>query len=568
MHCGCVQSAEDIEALVVDEDMPELERFAKLLERGRVVQRLSVMLNLPTLVADNGADACKPLLSLLVDLTPSIVRAAGHPDGSGLAVAVAQALGALLSAAEPLPVSILEGLLLPIAIKALEIAPLTPIDENATGAEWLHFLLLLLRTRRLPPATLERTVLPWALEHGSVSAPRQHRLLCTHVLGAIAEANPHPRWIEKHFLGPALAMCQDTELVVRCSMCEQLHRIAAAVGPELAGGAPLTELLELATDEHPEVRAAAFECGVAMLPTCSASRRNDFLEPAVRRTVGVCIHLLEGSADAATERLVLRVSSNLSALLEALSRCGHFAPPLLDDSGPGGISVYERLVVCLSMSQAVELRRACARALPAAAAALATSDETAIRLHACARALRDDDERDVRTELLAALPLVASSIGTRLASTHTLPLVLWALERAEPFSLVTLLSHLPDLIATLSAGVSDHARLTLGQQLLPLLLQLEAPLAESWRGTHAIIRSFGALTDCLEPQTLFSLVLPTLFQHLVAESAAPNRLEAVTVICMHVRVPWRARIFPTSPRQRDAPPPPLVHLRARAVAHA
>ena len=69
MHCGCVQSAEDIEALVVDEDMPELERFAKLLERGRVVQRLSVMLNLPTLVADNGADACKPLLSLLVDLT-------------------------------------------------------------------------------------------------------------------------------------------------------------------------------------------------------------------------------------------------------------------------------------------------------------------------------------------------------------------------------------------------------------------------------------------------------------------------------------------------------------------
>jgi hypothetical protein len=47
----------------------------------------------------------------------------------------------------------------------------------------------------------------------------------------------------------ALTMCQDTELVVRCSMCDQLHRLAAAVGPEMASGGPLAELLELASDE-------------------------------------------------------------------------------------------------------------------------------------------------------------------------------------------------------------------------------------------------------------------------------------------------------------------------------
>ena len=449
---------------------------------------------------------------------------------------MAQALGELLSAAEPLPLSVLEGQLLPTALSALEAAPLTPMDDNAVGAEWLHFLLLLLRTGRLPPHTLERQVLPWALTRGEVSSPVHHRLLCTHMLGAIAEAHPEPRWIESHFLNQALNMCQDTELIVRCSMCEQLHRLAAAVGPELAGAGPLSELLELTSDEHPEVRAAAFDCGVSMLTSCDPARRNELLEPAVRRTVAQCIQTLETSADA-SEPLVQRLSASLEKLLEALVSCGFFEPPLLDDSAPGGVSVYESLVVALSTANSVELRCECAQALPAAAAALrAQGDEAAVRLHACARTLRDDPDRDVRMTLLAALPRVAAALGTHLATQHTLPLVLWALERAEDTtSLLPLLSAMPDLIATLGDGQSESARLTLGQQLLPLLLQLEAPLAHNWRGMNAIITQYGTLTEYLEPQTLFSLTLPTLFNQLAAETAAPNRLEAVRVICQQLR---------------------------------
>ena len=141
-----------------------------------------------------------------------------------------------------------------MALAALDAAALSPLDESPVGAEWLHLLLLLLRTRQLRPESLERSVLPWALRHGEVSSPVRQRLVCTHVIGALAEAHPEPAWIERHFLSPALNMCQDTELVVRCSMCDQLHRLAAAVGPELAGAGPLTELLELALDE---VRIAA-----------------------------------------------------------------------------------------------------------------------------------------------------------------------------------------------------------------------------------------------------------------------------------------------------------------------
>ena len=172
----------------------------------------------------------------------------------------------LLGGAEPMPLCLLEEEMLPTALAALDAAPLVPIEDNRIGAEWLHVLILLLRTGQLPASTLERLVLPWALCRGEVrfssiraglrepcpdaamtvlqvSAPVCHRLLCTHVLGALADAHPNPAWIDAHFLGQALTMCQDTELAVRSSMCDQLHRLASALGPTLAGGRPLTAAL-------------------------------------------------------------------------------------------------------------------------------------------------------------------------------------------------------------------------------------------------------------------------------------------------------------------------------------
>ena len=48
------QSVDDIEALLVEEDMPELQRFLVLLDRGVFVQRISVVENLPKLVTNHG----------------------------------------------------------------------------------------------------------------------------------------------------------------------------------------------------------------------------------------------------------------------------------------------------------------------------------------------------------------------------------------------------------------------------------------------------------------------------------------------------------------------------------
>lgn len=100
---------------------------------------------------------------------PSIIRAAEKNDDHGLAVATAQSLAELLSASPPLPSSVVDFRLLPIAMSALDSALLTPLeDKGQVGAEWLHFLLVL--TGRLQPQTIEGTVLPWALKRGEVRA--------------------------------------------------------------------------------------------------------------------------------------------------------------------------------------------------------------------------------------------------------------------------------------------------------------------------------------------------------------------------------------------------------------
>lgn len=188
---------------MVDDEMPELDRFSLLFQRGQPVQRLSVMSNLPQLYASHGAGPLERLLGLISSEIPAMMRtAAADVDEEGTAVAAAQAIVALVgieggAAGEPVPSSLMERVLLPMAMTALEELPLAPAKEGAVSAEWLHALLALLRARRMSVATLESVMLPWALRFGDNQTSVGHKLLCAHTLGALAQANPEERWIQR-----------------------------------------------------------------------------------------------------------------------------------------------------------------------------------------------------------------------------------------------------------------------------------------------------------------------------------------------------------------------------------
>ena len=195
----------------------------------------------------------------------------------------------------------------------------------------------------------------------------------------------------------------------------------------------------------------------------------------------------------------------------------------------------------LSRAAATELWCECAHALPAATAALraAGGDDAAARLLPCMRSLRDDEAREVKLALnasLAEIGLELSGRGAPLVSSSVLPLLLWSLERDEPSHMLPILEALPEIIELAAAAEpSEASRFRLGATLLPVVVNLHQPLALNWRWSNALIRQYGALTECVEPSSLASLALPPLFDYLNADSAAPNRREAVRVICMHLR---------------------------------
>lgn len=330
-------------------------------------------------------------------------------------------------------------------------------------------------------------------------------------------------------------------------MCEQLPLLAAALGPELASAGPLSEALELTSDEHPEVRAAAFDCGAALLAFCDEERRVTLLEPALRRTVAECLNSLqspemaESGGDHAPMVVLSRVAASLSFLFDRLRECGGLVGSLITETRMDGASLYDQLLLALARSPSIDHRCACTEALPAYASGLPHLPT----LHACVKALREDDDVEIRQAVAGKLSEVAVALGPAAAAEVVLPLALSILEREPPETLLPLLTSLPTLVRVISplGGQEGYrapsppclSRLALGTQLLPLLLNLEAPLSSSWRAHHVLLLQYGTLTDYLEPQTLFTLVVPSLFAQLTTKIAAPNRLEAIRILCMQLR---------------------------------
>ena len=200
--------------------------------------------------------------------------------------------------------------------------------------------------------------------------------MCSHVIGAVAVAHPDAAHAQKHYLIHALAMCQDTDLAVRRSMCAQLRPIARAIGSELASGALLTELMELLRDEDREVRAAAFVCGVELFTFCVPEQRSALLQPALSETVLACVTTLEAPADAAPAghappEVIERVAEKVAELLAALAATGTLDELAGASVADASDSLFVRILQQLATSKAEpEWRRHCAAALPAAAYAL------------------------------------------------------------------------------------------------------------------------------------------------------------------------------------------------------
>ena len=166
-------SAEDIAALEVEEDVPELQRLHLLLERGQPLQRRSVLESLPRAVSEHGGPACDSLLELIgsqLVAEPSVLDESCQE-------AAAHSLGELCTRLDP---PMLELRVLPLMLTALEQDSAEPSDVTCA---WVGALLALLESGQLPADALRWTVVPFALAQGDAARPVVGRMVCCYMLG-------------------------------------------------------------------------------------------------------------------------------------------------------------------------------------------------------------------------------------------------------------------------------------------------------------------------------------------------------------------------------------------------
>lgn len=131
---------------------------------------------------------------------------------------------------------------------------------------------------------LEKRMIPLALSKSEHAEPQDQRELSCKILSGLCEFLPKAK-VEQMILPRALALCQDTNVGVRQSMCQQLGSIARALGSDTAKAAVAPELFELLNDEERTVSRAAFSCLLDLVGFFGAAYRKERLYPIIKSYV-------------------------------------------------------------------------------------------------------------------------------------------------------------------------------------------------------------------------------------------------------------------------------------------
>jgi len=154
------------------------------------------------------------------------------------------------------------------------------LNENVRR-EWCNVLVECVPF--LPQSELD-AILQLALRKSDTSEAQVHRTMGCRVLGKLAQRFDSQK-IEKGFLKRSMALCQDTDVHVRVTMCNQLNVIARAIGLGLSKQHVTQELLELLVDEEKIVSRAAFTALIDLVDFFDATYRRDQVYPILKHYI-------------------------------------------------------------------------------------------------------------------------------------------------------------------------------------------------------------------------------------------------------------------------------------------
>ncbi|CAL8461878.1 g1409 [Coccomyxa elongata] len=384
-------------------------------------------------------------------------------------------------------------------------------------------------------AAVNMRIIPFALARAQTHGHTvQGRLMCCALLGAAAW-KLHREDIEHQFLQKAVALCQDTDKLVRQCMCEQLPALAHALGRDPTAAVVLPEILELAEDEEKAVRCAAI-CALGdvlhLLPAellraealpfvralCSAADISPDVKCCVARLF--CGQLIQarppvGGSKGASQQVAAEMDSESDVVML--------------------LAAFRNLAT----AKDAKCRALCATALPKVLRG-ATPRRYSTHLHETLNALAADMEVEVRVQMAAGYHDCAVLLGPDRCIQYMRRSLLNLLGDSAVAVREAVVAQLPGtlkLFAALEAGGDVRA----GSELANALVALDASLGLDWRSQQSMLLSFPALSQILSGDQIYDRFVPIALHHMAMGSALTRAAAAGAAVAFLrcVRKPYQ-----------------------------
>ncbi|EPY27467.1 serine/threonine-protein phosphatase 4 regulatory subunit 4 [Strigomonas culicis] len=242
-----------------------LEDSAKyIMEKGSTAQRISFFNHVRDRLVDRNAKTVSSILHILLDS-----MWAQDPE---------------LQCRAPQDIQSFLGLLNFAAFEDLfEVTTTMLMVKTVSVREAWGKLLLSLMAFLNIDQLLEKLV-PLALQKSEHAEFQDQRELSCAILGGMCQYLPVNK-IEDTVLPRALALCQDTNVGVRQSICQHLGIISRALGVEKAKTRVAPDLFELLNDEERTVSRTAFSCLLDLVEFFGPQYRKEKLYPIIKNYI-------------------------------------------------------------------------------------------------------------------------------------------------------------------------------------------------------------------------------------------------------------------------------------------
>lgn len=355
---------------------------------------------------------------------------------------------------------------------------------------WSHLALECLLYME-PSAILQHAV-PLSLKKCEHTEPHDQRVLACTMMGRMC-TRLNAEQVTKSILSKALAMCQDTNVAVRCEMCTQLREVARSIGLEQAKQRVTAELFELLSDEERLVSRAAFSCLIDLIEFFDAPYRREHFFPIIKSYIS-----------SPPEEV-------LSLLIEEF---GRFLWKIRSDiQSSDDVTLFASFFRQSTQKADAEVRRMCAYNLPAVVASL-PSTAYASTLHACTKSLSVDSHTPVRRAIAAGLHEIANLLQDKAA--FYLCDIFSVISQDPSMEVRTvLMRQAPSVLQTFSAQLRvERERDAFFMSLIAGLQSFDQQSQKDWRKTAMLLEAYKSFPEYYSGTVLFDMFIPTLQRHL------------------------------------------------------